>query len=125
MPADDFLQLHNDQNLSPVGPGTSKCGPTQPVKGVQFRARPFALEDRDLLAQGEDLQGSIAPGAEEDSDGGEERKVEFDHEHMAVICRNAASAGHRLRTASGRFQSLMRFRLQTGMFGSFWADLRL
>ena len=67
---------------------------------ISIGARTFPFEHGDLLSQGEDLKGGAAPTAEEDSEWGQERKDEFDHERMVVTCRNAASAGQRLWTAS-------------------------
>jgi hypothetical protein len=63
---------------------------------TEFHFNAFAHGN--LLSQGEDLKGGVAPTAEEDSECGQERKDEFDHERMVVTCRNAASAGQRLRT---------------------------
>ena len=67
---------------------------------TQIGARTFPFEHGNLLSQGEALHGGVAPTAEEDWECGQNRKDEFDHERMAVTCRNAASAGQRLRVAS-------------------------
>jgi hypothetical protein len=100
MPADHRLRLHDGQNLCPPGPGTAECRPEQPVGGTQIEARTFPFEHGPLLSEREDFKDGVAPTAEEDSNCGQERKDEFDHERMVVTCRNAASAGQRLRTAS-------------------------
>ena len=60
---------------------------------ISIGARTFPFEHGNLLSQGEDLKGGVAPTAEEDSDRGQEGEDEFGHERMVVTCRNAASAG--------------------------------
>jgi hypothetical protein len=100
MPADHGLGLHDDEDVGPPGPHTAQGRPEQPVKGVQLWARPFAFEHGGLLSEGEDLNCSVMPTAEKDSERTEERKGEFNHEHMVVACRNVASADQSLRTAS-------------------------
>jgi hypothetical protein len=100
MPADHGLRFHDGQKLCPPGPGTAECHPEQPVGGTQIGARTFPFEHGNLLSQGKDLKGGVAPIVEEDLKCGQEHKDEFDHERMVVTCRNAASAGQRLRTAS-------------------------
>ncbi len=100
MPAHDSLRFHNYQDLGPPGPDSSECRPEQPVRGVQFRTRSFAPEDRDLLSQGEDFEGGITSTTEEDTNRSQESKDEFEHELTVVTWRNVASATQRLRTAS-------------------------
>jgi hypothetical protein len=92
MPADHSLGLHHDEDLGPPGPNTAQGRPEQPVRAVQLWARPLAFEHGDLLPEGEDLNYSVMPTAEEDAERAQEREDELDHEHMAVACRNAASA---------------------------------
>jgi len=41
--------------------------------------RPFAFEHGDLLSESEDLNRSVMPTAEEDSDSGQESEDEFKH----------------------------------------------
>jgi hypothetical protein len=84
MPADHGLGLHDDEDVGPPGPHTAQGRPEQPVKGVQLWARPSPLEHGDLLSEGEDLNCSVMPTAEEDSDSGQESKDEFEHELYVV-----------------------------------------
>ena len=100
MPAHDGLRFHNHQDLGPPGPHAAQDSPEQPVPLTQPRTRPLPLEHRDLLPQGEDLQGSVMPTAKEDSNSGQKSKNEFEHELTLVTWRNVASAAQRLRTAS-------------------------
>jgi len=58
------------------------------------------LEDGDLLSERQDFKGGVAPIAKEDAECGQEREDEFDDERMVLPCRDVASAGQRLRTAS-------------------------
>ena len=60
MPAGDGLGFHDEENLRPAAPDAAQCGPKQQVKGVQLWARPFPIEDGDLLPQSEDRQCEIA-----------------------------------------------------------------
>ena len=100
MPAYDGLRFHNYQDLGPPGPDAAQGSPEQPVQLIQPRTRPFPLEHGDLLPQGEDLQSSVMPTAEEDSNSGQKSKGEFEHELTVVTWRNVALATQRLRTAS-------------------------
>ena len=84
MPADHSLRLHDDEDVSPPGPDVAQGGPKQPVQGVQLWTWPSPLEDGDLLPEGEDLNCSVMPTAEEDSDSGQERDGEFEHEAYVV-----------------------------------------
>ena len=70
MPANHGVRLNNDEGLGPTRPDAAQDGPEQPVQGAQVRARMVSFEYRELLPQGEDLQGVIAPTAEEDLDCG-------------------------------------------------------
>jgi len=54
--------------------------PEEAVGRVQHRVGMFSLEHGDLLPQGKDLKGSVAPIVEEDADHGEKGKNEVDHE---------------------------------------------
>ena len=94
------LRFHNHQALGPPGPDSSECRPEQPVRGVQFRTRSFASEDRDLLSQGEDFESGISSTMEEDTNCSKESKDEFEHELTPVTWRNVAGATQRLRTVS-------------------------
>ena len=44
----------------------------QPVQRIQTGARPFPLENGDLLEEGENFEGGVAATTEEDSDGGQD-----------------------------------------------------
>jgi hypothetical protein len=65
MPADHSLGFDNEEDLGPAGPEAAESHPEQPVPSVQGRPRSLALEYGDLLAQSEDLQGSVASRTEE------------------------------------------------------------
>jgi hypothetical protein len=56
---------------------------------------PFAFERGDMLSESEDFNRSVVPTAEEDSRSSQESTDEFDHDHMVVACRKAASAAQR------------------------------
>ena len=80
MPSDYSFGFDNQQDIGPAGPKAAQRGPKQPVTRVQGRTRSLAFENGDLLAKGEDLQGSIAPCAEENSEGKQDRERKLDHE---------------------------------------------
>ena len=71
VPADDGLGFHDDQDLAPPAPATSKSRPEETVEGVHDGPWPFAFEDSDLLAEREDLKGHIASTAEKAADDGQ------------------------------------------------------
>jgi hypothetical protein len=80
MPADHRLRLHNYQDLGPSRPDAAQGSPEQSVQLTQPWARPFPLEHGDLLPQGEDLQRSVMPTAEENAPRGDESKDELEHQ---------------------------------------------
>jgi hypothetical protein len=84
IPADHGLGLHDDKDVHPPGLHPAEGSPEHPVKAVQLWARPFAFEHGNLLSEGEDLNGSVMPTAEEDADSGQERNGEFEHEPYVV-----------------------------------------
>ena len=84
MPADHGLGLHDEEDVGPPGPHAAQGRPEQPVKGVQLCAWPFAFEHGNLLPEGEDLNCSVMPTAEEDSNSGQENKDGFEHEFYVV-----------------------------------------
>jgi len=84
MPAGNGLRLHNYQHLGPPPPDAAQGRPEQPVQLIQPRTWPFALEDSDLLTQRKNLDCQVTPAAEEDSDGGQESKDQFEHEHYVL-----------------------------------------
>ena len=68
MPADDGLRFHNDEGVSPAGPNVAQDGPEEPVERGQRRSRPFALENSDLLAEGEYFEGGVTATVKEYAD---------------------------------------------------------
>jgi hypothetical protein len=100
VPGDDGLGLDDDQALGPIAPHAAQGSPEQPIQPIQTGTGPFPFEDRNLLSQGEDFQGGVAPTAEEDSDGGQDRENEFGHELTLVTWRDVARAGQRLQAAN-------------------------
>ena len=79
MPANHGVRLNNDEGLDPTWPAVAQDGPEQSVEGVQLGTRMFSFEYRDLLTQGEDLKGAIAPTAEEDSQCYQDCRNEIKH----------------------------------------------
>ncbi len=72
VPGDDGLWLDDHEDVTPARPQAAQRRPEQPVPGVQFRPGSLALEYGDLLAQGEDFEGDIAPTPEEDAQCGQQ-----------------------------------------------------
>ena len=72
MPADDGLGFDDLEDIHPAGPEARQGSPEEPVEGVQWRPRSLALENSQLLPQGEDFEGDVAAILEEDPDGGED-----------------------------------------------------
>ena len=85
---------------SESGPTVAEGGPEESVEGVQYWPRPFPFQHRDLLSEGEDFEGGIAPTAKENRDADHEREDRFEHELTFVTCCNVASSGRRCRIAS-------------------------
>ena len=75
LPADDCRSLDDGNAGFPAVPDRGDPGPEKAVRGGQLGAFYGALEEADLMAQGEDLQlkGGTSPkrGAEEGEKGGE------------------------------------------------------
>ena len=92
MPTDDRFRLDNHEDFGPAGPKAAERGPEEPVTGVQRWTRSLALEDGDLLAESQNLQGSIGSGTKESAHGGPEGNKEL-HELTVVTWRNAMSIG--------------------------------
>src|SRR6516165_8896139 len=65
MPADDGLWLHDHQHAGLSGPATSQAQPEETIPRVQLRPGVFALENADLLPQGDELQSQVMSRAEE------------------------------------------------------------
>lgn len=80
MPPDHGLRFYDRENIRPARPELSQGGPEEAIRAGQCRARPFALEYRDLLPQREDFQGSIHATAEEDADRSQECGNQIEHE---------------------------------------------
>ena len=74
MSADDGLGLHDDEVVGPPGPAVAEGGPEEAAQRVQYWPRPFPLDNRDLLSEGENFEGGIASAAEEDAHHGENRE---------------------------------------------------
>jgi hypothetical protein len=84
MPADNGFRFHNYQHPGLPGPDAAQGRPEQPAQRIQPRTRPFPLERGDLLPQGEYLDCSVMPTAEEDLGGGQLSNGEFEHEPCFV-----------------------------------------
>jgi len=99
VPADDGLRLDDDEDLSPAGPTTAQAGPEKSVQPVQNGPRTFALEHCDLLTEGQDLQGGVAPAAKENSDRRKECEDRVKHEPTLfnLTYRGLSGEGPRLR----------------------------
>ena len=70
-PARDGCGLHDNEDVGPAGPKLSQSGPEEPVQPIQAGPRPFTFEHGDLLSEGEDFEGGVAPMAEEDAESGQ------------------------------------------------------
>ena len=100
MPADDGFGFHDEENFRPAFSDAAQCGPKQQVKGVHLWARPFPLEDGDLLPQSEDRQGEIATATEANSDGDQDCRDEFVQELTVHTWQRPRSpSGHRRPTS--------------------------
>jgi hypothetical protein len=51
---------------------TASSRPEEAVPGIQLRPRSFTFEYGDLLPEGEDFEGRVAPTPEEEADHGED-----------------------------------------------------
>ena len=63
MPADHGVRLDDDERRSPARPGTREPRPEQAIRPREARSSGRAREHHELLAQGEVLQGDVAPRA--------------------------------------------------------------
>ena len=54
-----------NQDLGPAGPHAAQCGPEEPVQPIQTGPGQFPLKNYDLLPEGENFKGVVAPAAEE------------------------------------------------------------
>ena len=80
VPADDGFWFDDDENVTPAGPETAEGCPEEPVDGVQWWPRALAFEHGELLTEGEDFEGDVAPAADEGPEGNDECKDGFEHE---------------------------------------------
>src|ERR1035441_1735397 len=103
MPADDGLGFHDEENLRPAAPDAAQCGPKQQVKGVHLWARPFPLEDGDLLPRSEDRQCEIATATEANSDARRAETVGCQHTRSRIlpVALDRAEIETRLRAGDG------------------------
>jgi hypothetical protein len=69
MPADHGLGLHEDQRPLPVWPQTRQHDPECTVRFGQLGAFALALQDGELLSQGEVLESELAPRLQAQSGG--------------------------------------------------------
>jgi hypothetical protein len=56
MPADNSGGLHHGQSCLPTAPNRAQPSPEEPVSDGQLGTFDGALQDTDLMAQGEDLE---------------------------------------------------------------------
>jgi hypothetical protein len=56
VPGDHRLRLNDDEGGAPIGPNPGQPCPEKAIGGGQFRPLHRALEDGELVTQGEDLQ---------------------------------------------------------------------
>ena len=74
MPADNGFGSDQDERISPPWRETPQRDPKQAVNIVEARPRMLALEHRDLLTRGENLETEVVACAEERAQAGEERE---------------------------------------------------
>src|SRR5215831_21001313 len=79
MPADDGLRLHDHQHARPFGPPTAEAEPEQTTPKAQAGSGVLALEDADLLSQGNQLQSQFMSRAEEGTEPRKRRQKKPDH----------------------------------------------
>ncbi len=59
VPTDDSLGFDDDESLSPARPHVAKEKPEEPVTSAKPRPRSSLFHDRELLAQGSNLDGEV------------------------------------------------------------------
>ncbi len=69
MPSDDGVRLHDGQATGPVLPAPGQQHPEEPIALFQAGAPDSALEDGNLLPQGEILKGQLAVGRQDGDQG--------------------------------------------------------
>jgi hypothetical protein len=73
------LRFYDDQRLRPSCPEASQRNPEQPIPLTQSWARALALEHDQLLAQGNNLEYEVMPGAEQAGPPPEETESKSKH----------------------------------------------
>ena len=79
MPADDGLRPHDHQNARPFGPPTPEAEPEETITKTHPGSRILALEDADLLPEGDELQSEVMSRAEEGTEPRKRRQKKPDH----------------------------------------------
>ena len=79
MPSDDRFRFDDHQRILPARPTCPQDGPEQPIQSAQQRPGPFPLQDKHLLAKGEDFDSDISATLEEDAGGGNQGEEEWQH----------------------------------------------
>ena len=80
VPGDHRVGLNDEDHVLPAGPQAAERGPEEPVKEIDWRARPFPFQNCNLLSKGQNLKSGSSAGSENDADGGEERGEKVEHE---------------------------------------------
>ena len=86
MPAKDGLRLNEDESATPSGPDPGEVGPQESI-GSPERDTPslvLALEDEELVAQGEHLGLERRPAAEQGSEGRESGPKNRNHRRSSL-----------------------------------------
>ncbi len=81
MPAENGLRLDQDESLAPSGPDSEEPDPQKPVGDPKRDAHPgtLALEDQELMAEGEHLGLECGTAAEPGSERRENGQKGRDH----------------------------------------------
>ena len=76
MPTDHRLGLHDDQGGTPAPPGVSEQHPKQSISRTEWRTLDRALEDRQLLTEGQVLKrdGAVSADQREGTEQDEKRR---------------------------------------------------
>ncbi len=86
VPAEDGLRLDQDESLAPSGPELGEPDPQQSIGGPKLGSPPraLALEDEELMAQGEHLGLECGPAAEQRSERCENGQNGRDHHRSSL-----------------------------------------
>ena len=79
VPAQDRRGLDDDERLAPTRPVALEPDPEQAVRPRELRSTPFALVDRELMSERDDLDEQVRPGSSGHADSGEDREERFEH----------------------------------------------